>query len=241
MPTTYPGLLIAGVIVAFISGIGVFFSTSILQPIASMEILPKTEFAPIGNKIRINVVVKAQEPVNVFAGQLLFDSAVLEVDSIDYNTSIADLWAEEPWYSNGDGTLNFAGGTTRPGGFTGSGDLITVIFKTKEIGDGSIGIQNPRILRHDGAGTDVELKDVVESTVHVESPYEEKNLITQSSSGNTYTVTPQKPDTDLNGDGKQSIADVSIFMFNLTSDDARYDFNFDGEVGIKDLAILLSL
>ena len=53
-------------------------------------------------------------------------------------------------------------------------------------------------------------------------------------------IVKERPSTDLNGDGRQSISDISIFMINMAGDDPRYDFNLDGAVNTKDLSILLN-
>ena len=45
---------------------------------------------------------------------------------------------------------------------------------------------------------------------------------------------------DLNGDGKHTVADISIFLLNLSSDNPRFDFNLDGEVGAKDLSVIMN-
>ena len=71
----------------------------------------------VGEQFQVRLIVESSVPVNAFAGDLSFNRDVLEVSRIDYNTSIADLWVKEPWYSNGEGTINFAGGTTKPGFF----------------------------------------------------------------------------------------------------------------------------
>ena len=241
MPSINAGLLVAGGIVAFIGAFSVFVTTLTTEVPAQMQISPQIETATVGEMITVDVVVESTVPVNVFGGELQFDSSVLKVSSIDYNTSIADLWAELPWFENGEGTLNFGGGTTQPGGFTGTGELITVTFETLSIGNGNLTINKPRILRHDGAGTDVDLKEVIEAVVQVAEEEPKENLITAEIVENSVTITPKEASTDLNGDDKQTIADVSIFMLNMAGNDSRYDFNGDGRVNTKDLAILLSL
>ena len=189
----------------------------------------------VGDTFVAEIVVNSSVPANVFAGELTFNQEVLQIESIDYNTSVADLWAERPWYSNGEGTLIFGGGTTKDGGFVGEEVLIKVLFLSKTAGNGVISIREPRILKHDGLGTDIDLyqtKDVVLSI-------KENNLVKDYSSGVSYSVVKEKPSTDLNGDGKQSIADISIFMMKMIGNNPRYDFNLDGKVDLKDLNVLL--
>lgn len=62
---------------------------------------------------------------------------------------------------------------------------------------------------------------------------------TQSKKVTLYEVLEKAPSTDLNNDGKQTIADISIFMLNIVGNNARYDFNLDGSVDLRDLTILL--
>jgi hypothetical protein len=161
------------------------------------------------------------------------------VKSIDYNTSIADLWAEEPWYSNGTGTVNFTGGTTRTGGFTGTGSLVTITFSTKATGEATIHMEEMQILAHDGLGTSVPVTvpiDVIFAISKEQLDFETR--LETSIPGPTLTVIPAPPQTDLNNDGKQSIADTSIFMTDLLKKNLRSDFNQDGTVNLKDLSIL---
>jgi hypothetical protein len=101
-------------------------------------------------------------------------------------------------------------------------------------------INNPRILLHDGMGTDAELKPSIDALITVEN---EENLLQQNTDRMVapITITQEPPDTDLNGDGKQSIADVSIFMIHLASQNMRSDLNGDGTVNTADLSLLLSL
>jgi len=235
-----PVSLIASALIGFlaIASVLVFpFSTSV---VADMRLSPTSRTVGVGETFDVSVVVEARVPVNVFAGDLMFDKDTLEVEAINYNTSIADLWAEEPWYSNGEGTLNFAGGTTRSGGFSGTDTLLTITFKTLKEGAGALVISKAQILQHDGLGTNAELAPTIDALFTIEdeeSPQE--NLVQRSTLPASYAVVTTPPSTDLNGDGKQSIADVSIFLMNMGGDPQRFDFNLDGKVNLKDFNIIL--
>lgn len=236
--STVPLMLTASAFVGLVA-VASLFGTNV--PMAEMSIEPKEQLIATNDTFVIKVFVESVTPVNVFAGVVNFSHDVLAIESIDYNTSIANLWAETPWYSNGEGTLNFGGGTTKEGGFEGRGALIAITFKTLDEGEGVISLNDARILLHDGLGTYVTLNKPIDSIVTVEN-HETKNssLVVPSDIVTTYKVVDELPSTDLNGDGKQSIADISIFMLHITSDDSRFDFNLDGEINIKDLNIILS-
>lgn len=235
-----PAALVA---TAFVGALVIFshflFPTG-TKPVADMRIEPQHGVVTKDGMFTVEIVVESKEPVNVFNGELRFDNEILEVESIDYNTSIADLWAEKPWFENGEGTLNFTGGSTDEGGFLGTGPLITVHFKALGEGDGTLVIYDAHILKHDGLGSFAKLEEPIDALFDVESDAREKSIMPKTRSAeSTYKVVAELPSTDLNGDGRQSITDVSIFMLNLAGSDPRYDFNLDGKVNAQDLSILM--
>jgi hypothetical protein len=208
-------------------------------PTADMRIEPRERLVTPGELFTVTLVVESSLPVNVFSGQLWFNKDILVVDKIDYNTSVANVWVEEPWYSNGDGTINFGGGTTRGGGFTGSDQLLSITFRSLDIGEGVIILTNPQILRYDGLGTPSELPESIDAIITVGTA-SSPNLVARDKSDIRFLVAEAIPTTDLNGDGKQSIADLSIFIIGMVSYQRRFDFNLDGAVDTKDLSILLN-
>ena len=234
--------LFTGIVASLVAVGGWMMSAVVTNPAANMFISPNTGAVITGEQFTIEVKVSATVPVNVFKGEVIFNPNLLLVERIDYNTSIADLWAEEPWYSNGDGTLNFIGGTTRPGGFTGEDTLITVTFATRDSGNAAIGLSGARILRHDGHGTDIDLAQPVEAVfaVNDEEQLRNRTVLNKSELGPDVSVLPEAPTPDLNKDGKVSMADMSIFMQHLASGNLRSDFNQDGRVSTADMSILLN-
>lgn len=204
-----------------------------------MWVEPTTGSVVLDETFTIYIEVIADIPVNVFKGNLQFDPAYLQVEKIDYNTSIANLWAEEPWYSNGDGSLNYTGGTTQSGGFTGRGTLVTVTFKTLKPGEVVLSLSDSHVLKHDGLGSEADLGAPIDAIFTV-APEEiaKETLFQRAMPANEFTILEKKPNLDLNNDGKQSIADVSIFMAHLVSKNTRSDFNQDGKVDLQDLSIL---
>lgn len=227
-------------VIAGILGIsGFLMAPLVVEKAISVRIEPQQGTVIEGDTFTIKIVVDSNTPINVFKGLLRFDDQKLAVESIDYNTSIADLWAEEPWYSNGDGTLNFIGGTTQSGGFTGEGSLVTVTFKAKATGEASIYMEEMQILAHDGLGTNLPITVPIDAVFAISTEQLElETKLATSVPGPILTVVSAAPDTDLNDDGKQSLADTSIFMSDLVTKNPRSDFNQDGAVNLKDLSIL---
>lgn len=218
---------------------GYMIGPALLTPVTDIYLEPRSGTVVTGDTFTIEVMVSSQQPVNVFQGELSFDPEKLAVSEINYNTSIADLWAELPWYSNGGGTLNFAGGSTRPGGFTGEGSLLQITFITKKEGEATITFSQARILKHDGLGTDVQLGNPIDAVFSVgPERLQQEMVVEKSGAGPQVTILKKPPSTDLNGDGKQTILDVSIFMSDFATQNKKSDFNLDGVVNLDDLAIL---
>lgn len=233
-------LLTAAAIAGIIGVSGYLLGSNVIneEPV-SVRLEPTHGTLAISETFSVRVVVESHIPVNVFKGLISFDPSKLSVRAIDYNTSIANLWAEEPWYSNGDGTINFTGGTTVPGGFMGKGSLITITFTAKAAGDVHVLMNEMRVLKHDGLGTEVPLPTPIDALFAVApETLHEETLLASPLPGPTITVMPEAPSTDLNHDGKHTIADISIFMIDLLTKNRRSDFNQDGFVTLKDLSIL---
>jgi len=211
---TASNVLIASVIAAFVGITGFIMSPIIVEHGTKIYISPSQGLITSGETFTIEVKVDADTPVNVFSGLITFDNQSVVIDKIDYNISIADLWAILPWYSNGAGTMNFAGGTTRPGGFMGSDTLITITFRTIEPGEVALHLTETRILKHDGLGTDVHLREDTIDAIFTVTPeaLEEITVAKAEPRSSNIRVVNEIPSTDLNGDGKQNFTDMSIIM-----------------------------
>ena len=228
-----PSLLVAVAILGAVAVTGFEMLPSAFPHEARMYIDPEAHTAVLGDTVVLTIRAESSVPVNVFAGDISFNKNVLQVQSIDYNTSIADLWAVKPWYENGAGTMTFGGGTTKHDGFVGNGALITITFKTVGAGDSAVHLKNVHILKHDGLGSDATVKDSIDSILTVLPP------AVPERTNSHIAVVKEVPSTDLNGDGVVTVKDVSIFMLHLLGNDPRFDFNLDGTVDTDDLRILL--
>lgn len=228
----FPRTLVATAILSIFTLSGVMLLSEPDKPATLMFITPTELLIADGELFKIEVKVRSEIPVNAFTGVLEFNEEMLIVDRIEYNMSIANLWAEEPWFKKGSGTISFAGGSTKAGGFIGEGSVITVYFKGKASGDTKLKLTQTRILQHDGQGTDVTLPTPLDALFTITTPHTTaviaapKNII-------------DIPQTDLNADGKTNITDISIFMLQLTTQNLQSDFNNDGTVNGSDLSIML--
>jgi hypothetical protein len=229
-------LLTAGVIAGILGVSGVFLTATVFQPEVSVSLEPSRGTILIGETFTVSLVVDSEVPTNVFKGVLQFDPNTLVVESIDYNTSIANLWAEAPWYSNGAGTINFIGGTTQNGGFVGTGTLITVTFKSTAVGEAKLHLSEVTIMKHDGIGNEVTLNKPIDALFAVSAESLSRHTLLQDEvDGPDIHVVRSTPHTDLNNDGTQTMADVSIFMSDFVTQNLRSDFSGDGQVDLDDV------
>jgi hypothetical protein len=235
--TVLPQLLVANLIIGLLAVTGMY-----LLPNSSgtnLSLIPTTFISKPGDTFSVQVLTTSDVPVNAFKGTVSFNEKVLSVESINYNTSLADLWAEEPWYQSGGGSISFAGGTTRPGGFTGTESLLTITFKSLNSGNGDLMLTDTQILMHDGLGTEAALTDYIDTLFVVASGTTEEAVVHKTESLTDVTVLDKLPQSDINSDGKVNMIDVSLFLVYLPTNNHKGDLNMDGKVNSADLSIIL--
>jgi hypothetical protein len=230
-----PATLAASAILGMIASVSlVWFKDTQQAAVGNFSLTPSAAVVNTDNTVTFDLVVTADTSVNAFGGTLIFDESILAVEKIDYNTSIADLWAKAPWYEKGSGTISFGGGTTKPGGFVGQGTLLTITFMARTPGKAAVSVQDIQILEHDGYGTplttDTEIDSILTIVPHTPS-HEEKSIV---------IVRSENVSSDLNNDGTVSLKDASILFGYLTSGDLRGDLNGDGRVSLGDMSTLMS-
>lgn len=233
-----PATLIASAIIGLLAITSLSLSPSKTN-VTEMAIEPATKTVVPGEVFTVAITVSATTPVNAFAGLVSFDESILDVDAINYNTSIADLWAKEPWFSRGNGTISFAGGSTHPGGFSQIGTLLTITFKAKQVGDAKLRVTDIQILKHDGLGSTANENLSLDTLFQVVAQ-EGGTAASFTDITTDIAVVTTKPLTDLNNDQKTNLRDVSIFMLYLVTSDLRADFNGDSQVNTADLSLLLA-
>lgn len=208
---------------------------------AAMHMEPEGGTAAVGGRFTKHVVVESSVSTNVFQGELHFDETMFTVEEISYNTSIANIWAESPWYSRGDGTVYFIGGTTDPGGFVGSGVLLSITFRANQAGRSSFRFAEAHIMHHDGLGTEIDTVHTPIDTIFTapEEEIAERTLFRESLDGPRVSVIGADRSFDLTGDGRYTLADLSAFMRHLLTQNSRSDFNNDDIVNLTDLSMLM--
>jgi len=237
MMSYYRGSAIVGILTAS-ALVGLLAVITALQQQSSTTtvlIQPNVSSVLVGDTLLVDVIVRSDNPVNVFSGKIIFDAALAEIVDISYNTSIADLWTETPWYENGAGTITFAGGTTVPGGFVGSGVLMSIEYRAVGVGQQTLRLTEGRVLAHDGFGTDT---TIISTDGIFEISTNSKTTFTPTETNVLFL--PPLATFDLNNDGTITMADVSLFFTHLITGNLQSDFNNDGRVTIADLSLILA-
>lgn len=109
-----------------------------------------------GSTFSVKILVNTEnQAINNADVVMNFPADLLEVISVSKSSSIFTLWVEEPKFSNTSGTVTLNGGVPNPG-YTGiNGEIITVSFKAKAVGNAPITFGTSAVRLNDGLGTDV--------------------------------------------------------------------------------------
>jgi len=188
-------------------------STSTVNSIALSS--GHTRFAQVGEVLDFSIDSQSLIPMNAIGVSLLYPSAVIEIEEINRDGTIVDLWVEEPTFSNERGTAKLSGGIIEKTGFIGRGHVATVRFKAIAEGRASITIADAVLLARDGKGTNIlETKENITFIVRARG----------------------EPSPDVSGDGSFSFTDVTLVYFaTLRPYQAQYDFTGDGKVTFADV------
>lgn len=102
--------------------------------------------------ILVDVFLNAEdEKINALDGTVSYSTNILELVEVRDGDSVVNFWVDKPDSSEA-GVVTFSGIT--PGGIIGDKRLIiTLIFRTKEVGEGRVSVQYPRTIKDDGLGT----------------------------------------------------------------------------------------
>ena len=123
---------------------------------AELYLSPLSGSHSVGSNFAVSVyVLSSDQAINAVSGAISFPQNKLEIESLSKTGSIVSMWAQEPSFSNSDGTVSFEGIIPNPGFIGASGEIITINFKVKSIGSALITFSSGSVLANDGSGTDV--------------------------------------------------------------------------------------
>jgi len=195
-------------------------SLSLVRNPDEMCLVPEdNRYVEVGETVTLFVTAEADEPVNVIGATIGYPTDLVSVESISRESSIIDLWTEEPYMDEAD-KIHFSGGVVSSTGFLGKGTVITVVFKPLKEGSAEIYFEETHMLAHDGTGLEVSC---------------EQYPITLS-------IRPEEyPNPDVNGDKTVNLFDFGIVSARLFMVYERpYDLNLDGRITIADIGVLIT-
>ncbi len=184
-----------------------------------------------GKQFSVDVYAHAHVPVNAVDITLQFDESAFTVDGVDRGQSVLTIWAQEPIIESGKVILR--GGTYRRG-FLSEHLIATINLTAKKTGQEVFSATDVVLLAGDGEGTQVAVAEATDSSVSL-YVYDEN-----TSPDSIGVIAEVNLVTDLDGDGKVSLKDISAFMGAWRNKDILYDFNGDGRMSFRDFSIILA-
>jgi archaellum component FlaF (FlaF/FlaG flagellin family) len=215
--------------VAFLLGAALITSTeaSYIKLKANKSVLQA------GEQFSVDVYAYAHVPVNAVDVTIKFDEDAVTVRSVDKGQSVLTIWTQEPVVKNGE--LILRGGTYRKG-FIGEHKIATIELEAKQSGESEFIAENVMLLAGDGKGTPVTVAEATDSSLSL-------YIVDQNEDPANIAVNVILDiKTDIDGDGKVGIKDISAFMgvWSGSTTNKIYDFNNDGKMSFKDFSIILA-
>lgn len=155
--------------------LGIYFFVDINKVIAAnINFSPSSGTYHEGDLVEIKINVSSEKPINAVSSTISFPSDVLSIASFSKDSSIINLWVQEPTFSNDRGTINFGGVILN--GYNGdSGNILTLIFKAKSDGKVTLKFSSVSILANDGNGTDIFSGDLPIGHLNIEKEINTNN------------------------------------------------------------------
>lgn len=190
-----------------------------------------------GDTFHVDVYVNATVPVNAIDISVEFPKDQITVTGINTGQSVITLWAKDPYVQGNKVVMQ--GGTFRKG-FSGDHLIATINAKATQSGIAQFSANDVVLLAGDGTGSQVAVaktgKDATSLYISKEDGTFEKpaDAVGIKGSANVAII------TDIDGDGKVTLSDISSFMAAWSDKSALYDFNHDGAMTFRDFGIILA-
>lgn len=213
--------------------VALFLGASVIgsNQVSYIKLVPSETIVAEGSRFSLDIFAFAHVPVNAVDITINFRPGSVEVLGVDRGQSVLTIWTEDPVIAKDKVTL--AGGTFRRG-FVGEHRIATLELRALKPGNSEFIVTEAELLAGDGRGTPVRVVESNNSAVEFLIYDENTDSATIGAAVNLAVV------TDLDGDGKVTLRDVSAFMASWFSRDMVYDFNDDGLMTFRDFSIILA-
>lgn len=123
---------------------------------ANLVVSPSSVNTTVGKSFTVDLVVNSNvEAINAVSAMISFPKDSLQVTSLSKKGSFINLWAEEPAFSNENGSVSLEGVALNPGFNKATGKVLSVTFKALQAGNVSVAVKSGSVLANDGNATDV--------------------------------------------------------------------------------------
>lgn len=177
----------------------------------------------------VTVSVTAHVAVNAVDLVLSYPEDKIEVVGIDTGTSVITLWTENPYFK--DGKIYLRGGTFRKG-FIGEHSIARIKVRAIEAGNARIFVSESALVAGDGKGTPIPVAN--------DDGKNEVKIAVLGADGVLSGEATISIITDMDGDGKVDLKDISTFMAAWFTKAKTYDFDGDGRMTFRDFSIILA-
>ncbi len=104
-----------------------------------------------GSEVEVRILMTSREPANAFDVTLKYSPEIFELSRASTQRSIVSFWKSLP-LEDKEGVIRFIGGMIEP--FSGkNGEIITLVFRTRDFGSADFAIKKADFALADGKGT----------------------------------------------------------------------------------------
>lgn len=219
--------------VAFI-GLAATISLTSTTSVSSVHIIPEQANVVVGEQFFIDVRVDAKTAINAVNINIAYPSSLLDITQLRDGESVITIWTEPPTAAGG--VVKLSGGTFRRG-FIGEHRIIRLTAVAKVPGVIRLRPQDISLLTGDGSGDTARVTSG--STDEVRIVAFAADDVDRPQSANEGASTPSGL-TDLTGDGRVTMQDISVFMSAWSTGSPVFDFSGDGRMTFRDFSIILA-
>ena len=193
-----------------------------------------TEVAVVGEPFSIDVMVDVADEINAVDLLIDYPEDQLTISGLRDGESVLNIWTEDP--SAEDGVITLRGGTFRRG-FTGEHRIIRLRVVADEAGRITLSPDDVTFLIGDGTGTEVADQQIVTEDLTIRAVPSDA---AEAARAEDAPSDGESLRTDLTGDGRVTMADISMFLEAWGTGSAVYDFSGDGQMTFRDFSIILA-
>ena len=188
----------------------------------------------VNESFTVDVMVAVDDEINAVDLKIAYPQNRFTVTNLRDGQSVLNIWTESP--AAEDGLLTLSGGTFRRG-FTGEHRVISLRGIATQAGQITLDPKEVVFLIGDGSGRRVPARRVTRQpfTITAISPAQaaEQGIRVDSQDADRLR-------SDLTGDGRVTMADISMFLAAWSTGDRIFDFTGDGRMTFRDFSIILA-